>query len=73
MCKWLTVVVLVLLVLAGAMGLRNLVTAKASGPVVLANGAGPIPPSPWMNGAGPIPPSPWSNGAGPIPPSPWSR
>jgi len=55
------------------MGLRNLATAKASGPVVLANGAGPIPPSPWMNGAGPIPPSPWSNGAGPIPPSPWSR
>ncbi len=73
MCKWLTVVVLVLLVLAGAMGLRNLATANASGPVVLANGTGPIPPSPWMNGTGPIPPSPWSNGTGPIPPSPWSR
>ena len=58
MNKWLTVVVLVLLVLASAMGLRNLATGK-TGPVVLANGSGPIPPSPWMNGSGPIPPSPW--------------
>ncbi len=72
MCKWLTVVVLVLLVLAGAMGLRNLATAHA-GPVMVANGAGPVPPTPWMNGAGPVPPTPWMNGAGPVPPTPWNR
>ena len=70
MNRWVTVVVLVMLVLAGAMGLRNLATAKAPA-VLTANGSGPIPPSPWMNGSGPIPPSPWMNGSGPIPPSPW--
>jgi hypothetical protein len=73
MNKWFLVIVLVLLVLAGAMGLRNLATAGSPGAVVMANGPGPIPPSPWMNGPGPIPPSPWMNGPGPIPPSPWSR
>jgi len=69
---WSTVVVLVLVVLAGSMGLRHVV-ASNTGPVLTANGSGPIPPSPWMNGSGPIPPSPWMNGSGPIPPSPWSR
>ena len=44
MNKWLTVVVLVMLVLAGAMGLRNLVANAA--PVVVANGGGPVPPTP---------------------------
>ena len=70
MNRWTTVVLLVLLVLAGAMGLRNLLAQEG---VLTANGGGPIPPSPWMNGGGPIPPSPWSNGGGPIPPSPWSN
>ena len=46
MNKWLTVVVLVLLGLTGAMGLRNLATAHA-GPVVVANGGGIVPPVPW--------------------------
>ena len=59
---------IVLLVLSGAMGLRNLVVAN--GPE-MAHGGGPIPPSPWMHGGGPIPPSPWMHGGGPIPPSPW--
>jgi len=71
MSKWLAVVALVLLVLAGAMGLRNIVTSN-SGAVILANGQGPIPPTPWANGQGPIPPTPWNNGQGPIPPTPWS-
>jgi hypothetical protein len=70
MQKWAVVVVLVLLVLAGAMGLRNLTSVRSAGPVVLANGTGPIPPDPWLNGTGPIPPDPWLNGAGQ---SPWSR
>ena len=59
MNKWLTVVVLVMLVLAGAMGLRNATTAKAAA-VVMANGGAPVPPVPWMNGGAPVPPVPWS-------------
>lgn len=73
MNRWLAVVVIVLLVLASAVGLRNVVNAKGQTPVVMANGSGPIPPTPWSNGSGPIPPTPWSNGSGPIPPTPWSR
>jgi hypothetical protein len=73
MNKWLVVVVLVMLVLAGAMGLRNLASAGHAASVVVANGAGPVPPTPWMNGAGPVPPTPWMNGAGPVPPTPWNR
>ncbi len=71
MNKWLTVVVLVLLVLASAMGLRNLVAKDA--PVVVANGGAPVPPAPWMNGGAPVPPAPWMNGGAPVPPAPWSR
>ena len=68
MYKCLTVVALVLLVLTGAMGLRNLTAANAatfsasgfSAPVAWASGPGPIP-SPgggghvWASGPGPIP------------------
>jgi len=71
MLKLSAVVLLVLVVLVGAMGLKTLVTAHADGTAIMANGAGPVPPSPWKNGAGPVPPSPWKNGAGPVPPSPW--
>jgi len=54
MSKWLSVVALVLLVLTGAMGLRNIATAHAatfsgstlSAPAFLANGGGPWPPPP---------------------------
>ena len=59
MNRWLAVVVLVMLVLTCAVGLRNTVAAKAA-PVVLANGGAPVPPSPWLNGGAPVPPSPWS-------------
>ena len=79
MSKCLTVVALVLLVLIGAMGLRNIATANAatmssfigSTPAICSTGPGPIP---WgrgqvTNGPGPIP---WvrgqvTNGPGPIP------
>ena len=52
MSKFSTVVALVLLVLTGAMGLRNIVGANAatlsassiSAPAIWANGGGPIPP-----------------------------
>ncbi len=60
MSKWLTVVVVVMLVLAGAIGLRNIASAKRVTPVLTANGTGPVPPSPWMNGTGPVPPSPFN-------------
>jgi hypothetical protein len=74
MNRWLTVVLVVMLVLVGAMGLRNAMVAKASdAPIIVANGQGPVPPSPWMNGQGPVPPSPWMNGQGPVPPSPWKN
>jgi hypothetical protein len=73
MSKWLTVVALVLLVLSGAMGLRNLVVANA--PTVSALNSSSL--AIWANGPGPIPPSPppggghvRANGPGPIPPSP---
>ena len=70
MSKSLTVVALVLLVLTGAMGLRNIVGANAatlsasnvSAPAVWANGGGPVPPS---RGGGGV----WGNGGGPVPPS----
>jgi hypothetical protein len=81
MSKCLTVVALVLLVLIGTMGLRNIVTANAatmsssniSAPVIWSNGPGPIPRVDghvWSNGPGPIPRvngHVWSNGPGPIP------
>ena len=71
MSRKLAVVVLAMAILVGAMALQTVVTAHGDGALVMANGAGPVPPSPWKNGAGPVPPSPWKNGAGPVPPSPW--
>ena len=76
MYKCLTVVALVLLVLTGSMGLRNVVAANAatlsssysSTPTIWANGPGPIPPTPGSgghftaNGPGPIPPTPGTGG-----------
>ena len=47
MSKWLSVVVLVLLVLTVAMGLKGIVTANSQAPVTVALAAGPVPPSPW--------------------------
>jgi hypothetical protein len=73
MSKWLAVVGLVLLVLSGAMGLRNLVVANA--PTVSALNSSSL--AIWANGPGPIPPIPpptgghvRANGPGPIPPIP---
>jgi hypothetical protein len=71
MSRKLAVILLVMLVLTGAMGLKAIVATHANGAVMMANGAGPVPPSPFKNGAGPVPPSPFKNGAGPVPPSPF--
>jgi hypothetical protein len=67
MSKWLAVVVLVLLVLTGAVGLRNIVSANA-GIITVANGGMPVPPDVLSNGGMPVPPDVWSNGGMPVPP-----
>lgn len=59
MSRRLTVVLLVMLVLVGAMGLKTVVVTHSDGSVMMANGGGPVPPTPWKNGGGPVPPTPW--------------
>jgi len=73
MSRWLSVVVLVMLVLAAAMGLRGIVTSHSQVPVMEAAAGGPVPPSPWRAAGGPVPPSPWRAAGGPVPPSPWAK
>jgi hypothetical protein len=71
MSRKLTVILLVMVILTGAMGLKAVVTSHSNGTVMIAAGGGPVPPSPWKAGGGPVPPSPWKAGGGPVPPSPW--
>jgi hypothetical protein len=71
MSRKLTVIFLAMLVLVGAMSLKTVVATHGDGPVIMANGGGPVPPTPWKNGGGPVPPTPWKNGGGPVPPTPW--
>jgi hypothetical protein len=71
MSRKLTVILLVLLILTGAMGLKTIVTSHANGTVLMANGSAPVPPSPFRNGSAPVPPSPFRNGSAPVPPSPF--
>jgi len=71
MSRKLTVILLVMLILTGAMGLKTIVASSSNGAVMMANGSAPVPPSPWKNGSAPVPPSPWKNGSAPVPPSPW--
>ena len=69
-------IVLAMLVLTGAMGLKTVVTTHGDSSVLMANGTAPIPPLPPMisrNGTAPIPPLPpmiSRNGTAPIPPLP---
>lgn len=71
MSRKLAVVLLVMVVLTGAMGLKTVVTAHDNGAVIMANGSAPVPPTPWKNGSAPVPPTPWKNGSAPVPPTPW--
>lgn len=66
-----TVVFMAMLVLAGAMGLKTVVTTHGDSSVMMANGSAPVPPTPWRNGSAPVPPTPWKNGSAPVPPTPW--
>jgi hypothetical protein len=71
MSRKLTVILLAMLVLVGAMSLKTVVVAHGDGSVVMANGSAPLPPTPWKNGSAPLPPTPWKNGSAPLPPTPW--
>lgn len=59
MSRRLTVLLLTMLVLVGAMSLKTVVVTHSDGSVIMANGGGPVPPTPWKNGGGPVPPTPW--------------
>ena len=71
MSRKLTVVLLVMLVLVGAMSLKTVVVTHGDGSVIMANGSAPAPPVPWKNGSAPAPTVPWKNGSAPAPPVPW--
>ena len=72
MSRKLTALLLAMLVLVGAMGLKTVVTAHSNGTVMMANGGGPWPPAAvtMANGGGPWPPAAvtMANGGGPWPP-----
>ena len=70
MSRKLTVVLLAMLVLVGAMSLKTVVVTHGDGSVILANGGAPLPPIPWNNGGAPLPPIPWNNGKAPQPLTP---
>ena len=79
MNRWLTVAVLVLLVLVGAMGLHNQMVASTSSPVpptpwLAASTSSPVPPTPWLaaSTSSPVPPTPWRSTSSPVPPTPWN-
>ena len=69
MSRWLTVVILVLLVLTAAVGIRNLVVSQPA----VAGTSAPVPPTPWMlaGTSAPVPPTPWMGTSAPVPPTPW--
>ena len=71
MSRKLAVVSLAMLILAGAMGLKTIVTVRGDGSVIMANGGAPPPPTPYMNGGAPPPPTPYKNGGAPPPPTPY--
>jgi len=69
-------IVLAMLVLTGAMGLKTVVTTHGDSSVLIANGTAPVPPLPpafSKNGTAPVPPLPPTvakNGTAPVPPLP---
>ncbi len=70
MSRKLTVILLAMLVLVGAMSLKTVVVTHGDGAVILANGGAPLPPIPWKNGGAPLPPIPWNNSKASQPPMP---
>jgi hypothetical protein len=66
MSRKLTALLLAMVVLAGAMCLKTVVTAHNSDVVMMANGSAPFPPA-ARNGSAPFPPAA-RNGSAPFPP-----
>ncbi len=58
MSRKLAALLLAMLVLAGAMGLKTAVMAHSNGAIMMANGGAPVPPPPMANGGAPVPPPP---------------
>jgi hypothetical protein len=52
-------VLLAMIVLAGAMGLKTTVASHSNGAILMANGSAPVPPIPFKNGSAPVPPVPF--------------
>jgi hypothetical protein len=52
-------VLLAMIVLAGAMGLKTAVASHSNGAILMANGSAPVPPIPFKNGSAPVPPVPF--------------
>jgi hypothetical protein len=71
MSRRLTALLLAMLVLVGAMGLKTAVAAHTDGTALMANGSAPVPPMPYKNGSAPVPPMPYKNGSAPVPPMPY--
>lgn len=71
MSRKLAVVFFAMLVLAGAMGLKTIVTAHGDGSVIMANGSSPAPVTPYKNGSSPAPVTPYRNGSSPAPVTPY--
>ena len=71
MSRKLTVILLAMLVLVGAMSLKTAVVTHSDGSLIMAEGGAPQPPTPWRQGGAPQPPTPWKQGGAPQPPTPW--
>src|SRR5579864_7458906 len=71
MSRKLTALLLAMLVLTGAMGLKTIVAGHSDGSFMMANGSAPPPPVPYRNGSAPPPPVPYRNGSAPPPPVPY--
>jgi hypothetical protein len=69
MSRRLTVLLLAMLVLVGAMSLKTVVVTHGDGSIIMANGSAPAPPVPWKNGGTPA--HVFGNGSAPAPPVPW--
>jgi len=68
MSRKLTVILLAMMILVGAMSLKTAVTShNDNGAVMMANGGAPVPPPLYRNGGAPVPP-PLRNGGAPVPP-----
>jgi hypothetical protein len=59
MSRKLTVILLAMLILVGAMSLRTAVVTHSDGSLIMAQGGAPQPPTPWKQGGAPQPPTPW--------------